>query len=120
MKNIFLFGILFLFLGLIGIQSVQAQELNIAGSDKVWEVVKGVFSDPWTIFTPLEGFKPAGIDLYGLVKDIKVFIGELQNALTVSPQEAVNVVLGKTSGVIWLDTLVNFIKGLIQKASSIN
>jgi hypothetical protein len=94
---------------------VQAQELNIAGSDKVWEAVKGVLADPWAIFKPLEGLKPAGLDLYGWVKDTKVFIGEFQNAFALSPREAVNLVVGKTSGIIWLDTLVNYIKELVGR-----
>ena len=117
-KNIFLFGIIFMFLGILMVSSVQAQELNIPGSDKVWEVAKGVLSDPWAIFKPLEGFKPAGIDLYGWTEDVKGFIGELQNAFALSPREAVNLVIGKTSGIIWLDTLVNYIRELIQKVSS--
>jgi hypothetical protein len=120
MKNIFLFGIIFIFLGLVGFKQVQAQELNIAGSDKVWGVVKGVLDDPWTVFKPLKELKPAGIDLYSWTEDTKVFIGEFQNALSLSPKEAVNLVLGKTSGIIWLDVMVNYIKELIQKASSIN
>lgn len=116
-KNIFLFGIIFMFFGISMVSPVRAQELNIGGSDKVWEVVKGVLSDPWSIFKPLEGLKPAGLDLYGWVKDTKVFIGEFQNAFALSPREAVNLVVGKTSGIIWLDTLVSYIKELIQKAS---
>lgn len=118
MKNIFLFGIFFIFLGLVGFRPVQAQELNIAGSDKVWGVVKGVLDDPWTVFKPLESFKPAGIDLYGWTENTRSFIGEFQNALSLSPAEAVNLVIGKTSGIIWLDVMVNYLKELIQKVSS--
>lgn len=93
----------------------QAQELNIQGSEAVWEAVKGVISNPWAIFKPLEGFRPAGVDLYVWTENARNFIGEFQNALTLSPQEAVNLVLGKTSGLIWLDALVNYVKSLLVR-----
>jgi hypothetical protein len=117
-KNIFLFGIIFVFLGVLAATPVQAQEFKIQGSEAVWETFKGVMGDPWAVFKPLEGFRPAGIDLYVWVGNARNFIGEFQNALSLSPQEAVNLVLGKTSGIIWLDILVNYIKELIQKVSS--
>lgn len=114
-KKFFWFGFFLILVAFVTAAPVRAQELDIPGSETVWEAVKGVMSDPWAIFEPLEGFQPAGVDFYSWTQKARSFIGEFQNALTVSPQEAFNLVLGKSSGVIWLDTLVNFIKTSIQK-----
>ena len=112
-KNIFLFGIILMFLGILMVEPVRAQDLNMPGSEKGWGVVEGLIKDPWAIFEPIRGFKPAGVDFYSWTENARNFIGEFQNALSLSPAEAVNLVLGKTSGIIWLDTLINFIKSIL-------